>query len=711
MAKKDKKPIHEEEIYLIYKKAQFDPLKDGVAKLPEAALRRLAVHWVGSQDGMILPAGELAETLPEAMGNAAKISGVLDRLPKRASDLLHFLHSEGGQLGLEELGQGFPHREKEELRPILRSLAQCGLVWELRTTSHDEGSARFVILPQAARALHLPSLLEGKLGDILPENSKEQLIALAGALGGDGKQLLKSREIFAWLKGQLRNPVRMRRLFESFEINERKILKILSMRPEGEVMADLKYDYSLFSNKDPDAIVAKALEHLHDELGLVYARPAEERIGSKKEKLILYHLPRELAFLIRHNFREKYRDEFPAIAIFKPPDEDFALSSRSRERSTLWVDFQQLLNHLVRCEVGVIRKGGMHKKNLKRILDRLEGRPIDAYHYLDFLFLYAYEREILYPVGERWLVKVTKLSGLEDEASFCRDFWAFYRNNASWNDRDSSPLQGVLQKGDSAQVFSLRRAILRMLWDCPVGHWMEMKVFFDSICDREEIFRSSEIAAPAGDPIREKYRFLKATLERSLTWLGAADTTTISAKRVELFRVTEIGSWLLHGQPDKPPFPPWETSEVLHVQTNFEIVMPSNFPLEKQLYLARFTDDHKGRILITRASLRRGLEENLSVREMLDFLRTHDQGDEFPGNIEHLMHEVVEKTGNIFVGGEPFRLEVSDKMLLDELLLQKRFLPFIQERSEARKAILRHGTDLEKLMEELKSAGYSPRAM
>jgi hypothetical protein len=96
---------------------------------------------------------------------------------------------------------------------------------------------------------------------------------------------------------------------------------------------------------------------------------------------------------------------------------------------------------------------------------------------------------------------------------------------------------------------------------------------------------------------------------------------------------------------------------------------------------------------------------------MGDFLRDHNPGGSIPSNVEHLMNEVVEKTGNIFIGGEPFRLEVSDKILLDELLVQKRFLPFIQERADAKKAILRRGVDLDKLMEELRTAGYSPRAM
>jgi len=711
MAKKDRITNLEEDAYLVYKKAQFDALKDGIARLHEQPLRRLAAHWLGSQEAMISPLDELVESLREAMGDAAKLRGVLDRLPKRPFDLLYYLHSEGGRLSYDELHAGFPLREKEELRQLLQPLTSSGLVWELRIAAQEEETARFCLLSSCAELLHLPSFLEGKLGAVLPRKGKDQLARLTTKLGGDAKQLAKSREILPWLKSQLRNPVHLRRLYESCDINERKLLKILSLHPEGVRVSRLKHEFSLFSNKDPGSILPKALEHLEEELGLLDKRLVESETAPRKEKETAYRLPREVAYIIQHNFREKYRDEFPVIPIFRPPDEDFALSSRSKERSALWIDFQQLLNHLIRCEVGVIRKGGMHKKNLKRILDRLEGHPVDAYHYLDFLFLYAYERKILRPEGERWLVNVNNLLSIQNEATFCHDFWAFYRNNASWNDRDSSPLQGVLQKGDSVQVFSLRRSVLRMLWDCPVGQWIELKVFFDDLCDREEAFCSGPLPLITGDPIKEKYRFMKSTLERSLTWLGVVDTTSIAARRVDLFRLTELGAWLLRGKPDKSPFPPREEAETLHVQSNMEIIIPADFPLEKQLHLARFTDDHKGRILITRASIRRGLENNLSVREMRDFLREHSQDGTVPPNIEHLMNEVVEKAGNIFVGGEPFRLEVSDQMLLDELLMQKRFLPFIQERADGKKALLRRGTDVEKLMEELRNAGYSPRPL
>jgi hypothetical protein len=268
----------------------------------------------------------------------------------------------------------------------------------------------------------------------------------------------------------------------------------------------------------------------------------------------------------------------------------------------------------------------------------------------------------------------------------------------------------VLQKGDSAFIFSLRRAVLRMLWDCPVNQWIEMKTFFDSLVDREESFRNGDMPLVAMDPIREKYRFVKSTMERSLTWLGMVDTTTISARRTDLFRLTDIGAWLLTGKPNQSPFTPRDTAETVAVQNNLEIIVPAGFPLEKQLYLARFTDDHKGRIVVTRASIRRGLEDNLSAREMREFIGSHCPTT-LPGNLDHIIREVVDKTGNIFVGGEPFRMEVSDQVLLDELLEQKKFMPFIQERSDAKRAILRRGADLEKLIEELKNAGYSPREL
>ncbi len=694
--------------HLLTRKGQFEALKEGTQRLPEPQVRRMAAYWLGSQEAMIVPLEELRTKLKEAMSTPSTLAAVLDRVPKRSYDLLQFLLSEGGFLRREELASAFALREEETLAVLLDPLLMRGLVWELRAAAQEEETARFYVLSTCAEYLHLPSFLEGKLGSFLPTRSKEQINNLIKLLGGDAKELWHSHEAYTWLKSQLRTPVRLRRLFESCDINERKSLKILALNIQGLTVSRLRHEFSLFTNKDPDSILPAVLENLHERLGLVESRSAAHEIGEKRAKEPVYRLPREVAHIIRLNFKEKYQEAFRPIPAFRPPDEDFALGSRSKERSTLWIDFQQLLNHLVRCEVGVIRKGGMHKKNLKRILDRLEGRPVDAYHYLDFLFLYAQERNILYPDGERWKINTQQLLPVQSEAAFCRDFWIFFRNNASWNDRDSSPLQGVLQKGDSPFVFSLRRAILRLLWDCPVGQWIEMKTFFDSLCDREEAFRSGELPLITADPIRERYRFMKSTMERSLSWLGVVDTTTIPARRLDLFRLTEIGAWLFSGKADHSPFAAREESETLSVQNNLEIVISAGFPLEKQLYVARFTDDHKGRVVLTRASIRRGLEDGLSAREMHDYLQDHNQGN-LPVNVDHLIAEVVEKTGNIFVGGEPTCLEVSDQVLLDELLVQKRFLPFIQERADAKKAFLRRGADLEKLIEELRSAGYSPR--
>jgi len=91
---------------------------------------------------------------------------------------------------------------------------------------------------------------------------------------------------------------------------------------------------------------------------------------------------------------------------------------------------------------------------------------------------------------------------------------------------------------------------------------------------------------------REKYRFLKHP-GALLTGWEAADTTTNFGQAGNLFRVTEIGSWLLRGHPDKPPFPPGKISEALHVQGNLRSD-PSNFPLEKQLYWHVYDDTSGG---------------------------------------------------------------------------------------------------------------------
>lgn len=698
------------DFFVMVKKVHFEALKDGLPKLSEAALRRMAAYWLGSQEAMIRPLEKLLPKLKKTMCSSEEVSQILDRLPKQSHDLLYYIQSEGGFLTVEELKSGFPTGREELLSASLGSLIQRGLVWECRVSSKAESSARLFILESCAGLLELPSFLEGKYGTLLHLRTKEQLNRLIQGMGGNASELTKRHEVVPWLKNQMRNPSRLRRFFDSLELNEKKLLKILALHAEGLSLEDILYEFSLFTSDDVEKQLKESLERLKDHFGLVDVLTVQEESGRKRLQQYVYRLPREAAYIIRTNFREKYRDSFPSIPIFEPPDEDFALGARGKERPTLWIDFQQLLNHLVRCEVGVIRKGGMHKKNLKRILDRLEGQLLDAYLYLDFLFLYAHKKSILFPEGERWKINNSEILPVQNESSFYRDFWAFYRNNASWNDRDSSPLQGVLQKGDLPQTFALRRAILRLLMDCPVGRWIEMRVFFDRLCDQERAFRSGEPPLVTNDPIREKYRFMKATIERSLSWIGIVDTTTIAAQRVNLFKLTENGAWLLGIKRDGSPFGKAEEMWALSIQPNLEILIPGNFPLEKQLFLARFTDDQKGRIILNRASIRRGLMDGLTVREMHDFLLEHTQGY-LPPNVEHLLEEVGEKVGLILVGGEPIRLEVSSQAMLDELVVQKQFMPFIQERFGEKKALLRRGTDLRRLMEELKRAGYTPRPL
>ncbi|MCX6639531.1 MAG: hypothetical protein NTW14_03495 [bacterium] len=712
--KKDKKQIkttrQKPEFALTIKKLNFEAIRDGIPNLPESALRRMAILWLHSESAMLMPREELQPKMIEALQNPEKISHILDRLPKRSCDLLYYIFSEGGTLSFKEMETGFPLDEGEKVEQIIEPLIHRGLVWECHQSSKGEVSVSLHLLEPCAEKLQLPSYLAGKYGSVLSHRSKDQQHNLVKLLGGDPKKMGRDRTLIPWLKAELLNASHLRRFFDSLAPEDRKLLKILALHPEGLTHQELNHELSLFNDDDDETVLNESLHRLKDELGLVCTIISEMEVGRKRHKLSLYVLPREMTFLVRTNFREKYRDVRPSITVFKAPDEDFALGSRGKERPTLWIDFHQLLNHLVRCEVGVIRKGGMHKKNLKRILDRLEGQPVDSYHYLDFLFLYAYGKDIFYPDGERWRININQLLPVQDVSVFYRDFWTFYRQNGSWNDRDSSPLQGVLQKGDTPQVFSLRRAILRLICDCPIGEWVEMKVFFDELCDREMAFRSGPPPGLTNDPIKEKYRFMKATLERSLNWIGIVDTTTIANRRLDLFKLTDSGAWLLGLQPDISPFPKHDNPDRLIMHPNMEIIVTESFPLDRQLYLARFTDDQKGRVVLNRAAIRRGLEENVSIKQMIDFLHENIQNN-LPPNATHLLEEMSEKSGHVYVGGEPIRLEVSDQLLMDKILHQKHLIPYIAERESAKKALLHDGTDLPKFIEELRRAGYSPRQL
>ncbi|MBU1652659.1 hypothetical protein KKA00_10595, partial [bacterium] len=533
------------DFYLIVKKTKFDALKDGLVLLDEDKLRKMAAYWLGSEKAMIHPEMDVRAELTDALGNTEQTAHIFDRLPKRSYDLFNYLLSEGGQLSAEELEKNFMGGKAEPIRTHLDPLLRRGLVWECRTTAKAADTARFFILNTAAEYVELPSFLEGKLGTVLPHRSNDQIKALAAAFGADIKKVRTRNDQIAWLRTEVRNPTCFRRFFDSCDADERKLLKILALHDSGLPADELIHQYSLFTNGEPETELRDAFSHLLDELGLIDTHTETIGTGRHKQSFIIFRLPSEINLLIRSNFKQKFKDEIPPITLFESPDEDFALGSRGKERPTIWIDFQQLLNHLIRCEVGVIRKGGMHKKNLKRILDRLESEKVDAYLYLDFLFLYAHHQEVLYPDKERWAINVDHIRPVQSVFSFYRDFWAFYYNNGSWNDRDSSPLQGVIQKGDSDSIFGLRRALLRQLGDCPAGEWIEMESFFDELCDREMAFRCGEPPFASSDPLKEKFRFMKSTMERSLRWIGLLDTTTVPNQRINLFRLTEIGRWLL----------------------------------------------------------------------------------------------------------------------------------------------------------------------
>lgn len=137
-AAKHKSVSPEEDLYILIRKSQFDAVRDGIPRLREQPLRRMAAYWLGSERGMIEPLDDLLAELQEAMNSPVKLGYVMDRLPKRSVDLLYYVLSEGGVLAYDELQAGFPVREKEDLRIILQPLAVSGLIWDVRAAAQEE---------------------------------------------------------------------------------------------------------------------------------------------------------------------------------------------------------------------------------------------------------------------------------------------------------------------------------------------------------------------------------------------------------------------------------------------------------------------------------------------------------------------------------------------------------------------------------------------
>ena len=212
-------------------------------------------------------------------------------------------------------------------------------------------------------------------------------------------------------------------------------------------------------------------------------------------------------------------------------------------------------------------------------------------------------------------------------------------------------------------------------------------------------------------------RIIADMLRTMLNWLGAVDVGKDKQKRFVSFRVTDEGRSLLD-----PEYPWQEQSGTLPrpllVQPNFEVLVlhPDSRVLWNLLRLSDLVrHDRVSVYVINKESILRAVESGLSPETITRFL--HDNtGKELPQNVAQSVSDwarLIKYTGVNRVT----LIEVEDPSVLDEMAASRKTKKYIARRLSPTVAVANlpevgnsaRDDPWQRLMKELRSAGYVPR--
>ncbi len=215
-------------------------------------------------------------------------------------------------------------------------------------------------------------------------------------------------------------------------------------------------------------------------------------------------------------------------------------------------------------------------------------------------------------------------------------------------------------------------------------------------------------------------RLLLNVVETGLHWLGMVDTGYDAEGNFVAFRIKPEAMELLQsGGEGKLPKMHTRTHKMLLLQPNFEVLVfhPESGPLWR---LLKFTDlarhDMVSVYTITRESVTRALEGDMSVADILKFLAEESQR-EVPQNVARSIEDWGRSIKRVRLSDATI-LEVDDPSVLDELAASRKTASYLVRRLSPTHALVNlpetnawaRDSAMQKVAKALKAAGYSTLA-
>ena len=683
----------------------------------------------------------LAEHLYPRLQMAQYFMPAFEKLANEEKDLVYFLAIHGGDLPHGEVLERVFQNDEARMTAMVQRLSRIGFVFFDDLT--EEGLAETLVgLPEPYhRYIPLPAHWRGYLGYFLQGLPAPQLKQMAhDGLGLKTDSGRKNYLIYR-IRSELLNPIKLRRHVSQLSAPEREIFRSLLERRGVCVYRDL---LDTGFQKRYDHGKAEFVNSLLSTSGLLFTAA----LGDNKYNNLLM-VPRDVFAIVDGGYQPDRRSlrELDTITYIKHSQQPTHIQDNSNNLLRDLVIFAAYIN---RNSVRKLSSGGIGKNDLKKIVPLLSSHKTPKY--AAFLGLFLIDRKYLVGVGKTWRVNQTFLRWLQDARQCYQDLFQFWLETNLWNEEhvdgdtkhtDASPA-GLLNAPE------LRKLVLENIAGIPTPGWIQFNAFAENISPQVEM----SIPRREGGGSRDKWNrpnraILESVVGESLYWLGlvslglyhlkdvsvigqtppyGADTQKRRGRRVGrsgrefLFQLTPLGRFVLDGNYTEPAklfqgrddtmLPLLCEAKHFIVQPNLELITPPDLDLQLFYRLNEFCEvkavDVMSTLVLTRDSLREGMDKGLRGEDIMQFLAEHSHQD-MPETVRHLVQECSDKHGELDMGTVSGYIRVSDRILLEELRSNRRIEPSIKEAVGDNVLLLRESVDVRKLARELQRMGYMPR--
>ncbi|MCS7055440.1 MAG: helicase-associated domain-containing protein [Thermoflexales bacterium] len=281
----------------------------------------------------------------------------------------------------------------------------------------------------------------------------------------------------------------------------------------------------------------------------------------------------------------------------------------------------------------------------------------------------------------------------------------------------------------AAEWCALRRYMVRVLRGLPVNQWvrwddLQARLFdFHPECvwtfttKADWWFVLAATGARMNLKQAEEWRasvgvILEHIIRDSLAWFGAVEVRHTPEGRLDAFKVTPLGEWLIEGRQDALPA---EAAPKLRSVAPIEWLdghtlrlppAPDRAALVSLVRRCAEATDAPFTYVFTQGSIERALSEGLSLAEVAAQFKSADAS--LSPAVGELFGQIAQRHGRVRVYESLAVLELADEFAVKELAASTSLMKHVVYQLSSRAFVL-HEDDLETLIEELREKGYMPR--